>query len=104
MPGWGSAWCQVAAVLFLAGCAGGATETGGDAGSSIADAVVIRAGSESAGIGEEYAWIAAHRPGARVVGQALVIDDRKSYDILTIVKAGKTEDVYFDISGFLGRL
>jgi hypothetical protein len=79
------------------------TFTGGD-GSTPARAIIIEgAAGSSDGVASEYDWVAANRPGARVVGQALVQDGDKVYDLLTVQSGDRTEEIYFDITGFFGN-
>jgi len=79
---------------------GGAAEEG----TSYANAVVIMERSEGKGIDAEYKWIRQHYPGSRVKSQALVHENKKPYDILTIITAGGQEvPVYFDISHYFGK-
>lgn len=52
----------------------------------------------------EYQWIKANYPGSKVMGQALITDDTKQYDLLTIVTPTReTKKVYFDITSFFGK-
>lgn len=79
---------------------------GGDAeaGTSFANAVVIRESSETKGVNAEYKWIREHYPGSQVKRQSLTQNGKKPYDILTIVTAeGKELPVYFDISHYFGK-
>jgi len=73
-------------------------------GSSYQTAIVIKEQSELTGVPAEYAWLKANRPGWKAVGQALASHNGRPYDILTIRKGGKTEEIYFDISNFFGKL
>lgn len=66
-------------------------------------AIVIKAAGETDGIAQEYDWIARNRPGWTTETQALLIDGNKPYDMLIIRKGSQTEQIYFDISSFLGR-
>ncbi len=55
-------------------------------------------------IGEEYAWVAQHLPGARLVIQALTYHEERPFDVLTLeTESGDQRQVYFDISSFFGR-
>ena len=49
---------------------------------------------------EEYKYLSANYPGSRVLGQALVYDDKGTpYDILTVqMPDGKTVKYYFDVT------
>lgn len=77
---------------------------GGD-GSSLAKAIVIKgAHGESDGIQSEYDWIAVKLPGWKPVSQALLEDGGRYYDLLTLRKSGATREVYFDITGYFGRM
>jgi hypothetical protein len=73
-------------------------------GSSFQNAVVIKEKSESTGISAEYSWLAKNYPGYRSLGQSLVYDKNKPYDIIKIRTAdGKEKEIYFDISNFFGK-
>lgn len=73
-------------------------------GSSFADAVVINETSETTGVAAEYDWLKVHYPGYKTLGQSLVYNEGKPYDIIEIKTAdGKKEKVYFDISHFFGK-
>ena len=60
--------------------------------------------TEPTGVAAEHGWLKTNRPGWQLVQQTLAMDRGRPYDILTIRKSGKTEEVYFDISNFFGRL
>ena len=49
---------------------------------------------------EEYKYLSAKYPGSKVLGQALVYDDKGTpYDILTVqMPDGKTVKYYFDVT------
>ncbi len=51
----------------------------------------------------EYAWIEQNRPGAQVLGQALIQNGDKVYDLLTLRVDSREESLYFDITGFFGN-
>jgi len=73
-------------------------------GSSYEKAVFVKEKSETNGVHAEYAWVREHYPGSKNKGQALVFNNKKPYDILTIETADGTEKkVYFDISNFFGK-
>lgn len=77
---------------------------GGGDGSSLAKAVVIQgARGEADGVQSEYDWIAMNLPGWRPASQALLSDNKKTYDALTLRKGGESRIVYFDISAFFGK-
>lgn len=79
------------------------TYVGGD-GSSAQTAISIRgAHGEHDGIAAEYDWLKQHRPGWKPVMQRLVIEDGLLLDVLTIERAGKRQDLYFEISDFFGK-
>jgi hypothetical protein len=55
-------------------------------------------------VGEEYAWVAKNRPGARLVGQRVTDFEGVPLDVLTLgFESGDRRQVYFDISWFYGR-
>lgn len=73
-------------------------------GSSFANAVVINETTETTGVAAEYDWLKVHYPGYKTLGQSLVYNEGKPYDIIEIKTAdGKKEKVYFDISHFFGK-
>lgn len=72
---------------------------GPTAGSSPADAIIV--GS----VKEEYDWMLRNCPGFRPELQSLQFVHGKPYDVLTWGnKDGDKRTVYFDISGFFGKL
>ena len=72
---------------------------------SLASAVVIKGASgEFDGVQSEYVWLAQHLPGWRTVSQAVLEDGGRMYDRMTMQKSGTTRQVYFDITGFYGRM
>ncbi len=76
---------------------------GGD-GSSFVQAVIVKgATGEADGVQSEYAWLAKHRPGWKVVSQALRGDNGKFYDVIRVTNDGKSEKIYFDISDYWGK-
>jgi len=67
-------------------------------GSSFEKAIIAKS------IDSEYEWIRKEYPGSRVLGQALVQNDKKYYDVLTVkLSDGGTKKVYFDINSFFGK-
>jgi hypothetical protein len=67
-------------------------------GSSVEKAIVV------ASVDAEYQWLKKKYPGHKVNRQALLLKEKKPYDMLSITtKDGKTLDVYFDISSFFGK-
>jgi len=53
----------------------------------------------------EYAWLKEHYPGYKTTSQSLNNHDKKPFDIINIVTAsGEKKAVYFNISGFFGKL
>jgi len=56
-----------------------------------------------ADVSDEYAWVAAHLPGARLVSQAMGRRGDRPFDILTLqLPSGALQEIYFDISAFFG--
>jgi hypothetical protein len=79
------------------------TYEGGD-GTTVETAVIITGAEGSPdGVQSEYVWIEKNHPGAEVLGQALVQNGDKFYDVITIRKGGKDTEIYFDITGFFGK-
>ena len=73
-------------------------------GKSYETAIVIMEKSETPGVHAEYQWIREHYSNYKVSGQALKIRNKKPYDVITIeFTDGSKQDIYFDISKFLGH-
>jgi hypothetical protein len=73
-------------------------------GSSVEKAIIIIEKSESTGISAENDWIRKNYPGYRKVGQLLVFNKKRPYDIINIENAeGSAKSIYFDISAFFGK-
>lgn len=73
-------------------------------GSSFEKAIVIMEKSETVGVNAEYKWLKDNYPGCTTKGQALVFNNKRPYDILTIkTKDGEEKKIYFDISNFYGK-
>ncbi|HWB28817.1 MAG TPA: VCBS domain-containing protein [Chitinophagaceae bacterium] len=73
-------------------------------GSSYEKAIVIQEQHETSGVDAEYKWIREHYPGSKTKVQSLNYNNKKPYDVLTIVTADGTEKkIYFDISNFFGK-
>lgn len=94
----------LATVLVLASAASAdITYDGGD-GSTPETAVIITGAEGSTdGVKAEYLWIEANRPGAEVLGQVLLQNGDRLYDVLTIRIGGREEVIHFDITGFFGK-
>ena len=73
--------------------------SGGD-GLSKKNAVVLKSPSETRGIASEYAWVARHYPGSKVLEQALTTwQHGKRFDVLTVATAeGSQVELWFDIT------
>lgn len=102
-------------ILFLAGFISIAARAQADTamtppdslrdGSSFGKAVIIRAANETAGVHAEYQWIRDHFPDYDTRKQALISKKGVPYDVLTIRNPnGLVKTVYFDISGFYGKM
>jgi hypothetical protein len=74
-----------------------------EARSALSRAIVVPSKDTAGGIAWEYAWIRKNRPGWEPAGQALLEDQGRYYDLITLTKDGNTEDVLFDITGFFGK-
>jgi hypothetical protein len=82
----------------------GSKSSKGQDGSSLEKAIFINKNNEMEGIAAEYDWLKKHYPGYKNLGQSLVQNKGKSYDILKIKTAGgQTKSIYFDISKFFGK-
>ena len=74
-------------------------------GKSYKTAVVIQEKTETPGVHAEYQWIRDHYSNYKVTSQALRVIEKKPFDVISIEFAdGGKQDVYFDISKFLGHL
>jgi hypothetical protein len=80
-------------------------------GASLADAIVIKATNEEAGVRAEYAYLALHACDASGAGkwiapqQSLVSSGGKNYDKVSARCSVNnfTRDFYFDVSSFFGK-
>ena len=77
---------------------------GGD-GSSMEQAVIIKAPNNAAGVDAESDWIRKNHPGWRKGNQALVGGDGgKMYDRIDYTTPqGKTITIYFEVTDFFGK-
>ena len=74
-------------------------------GKSFETAIVINKKTEKEGINAEYQWIREHYSNYHVVKQAIVYNDDKRFDVITIeIADGSNQDIYFDITKFFGHL
>ena len=90
-----------ALTLALAGCV---TEPGPLAGTVARDGRSADRAVPVSGVDEEYAWLAANRPGWHLDRQDLQIGlFGRPYTVFTISRGGEVQKVYFDISGFYGK-
>jgi hypothetical protein len=92
-----------AAVVLAIG--GRATAQSGGDGSSIEQAIVITASSETQGIAAEREWVARNLPGWKMAGQALLHrPNGRSYDRLNLTGPNRAKkSIYFDITAFFGK-
>ena len=73
-------------------------------GTSFSNAVVIMVESESAGLKEEYKWLANNYPGYALVRRTHVKKSSRNYDIIRIkTQQGQIKDIYFDSTRFWGK-
>jgi hypothetical protein len=73
-------------------------------GTSYENAIVIKVTSESAGVQEEYKWLAESYPGYAVIRKTQTSKANKHYDIITFkTKNGEEKIVYFETTSFLGK-
>ncbi len=93
----------VAAALLAGAAVAEITYEGGD-GTAVETAIIITGATGSGdGVNSEYLWIEKTYPGAEVLGQALLQNGDRFYDVLTIRVGGKEQQVFFDITGFFGQ-
>jgi hypothetical protein len=82
----------------------GVSFAGGD-GSSIENAVIIKAPNELAGVRGEYNWIRKNRPGWQLEKQSMLNKGGKVYDKMDFqTPDGRRVTLYFDITDFVGKL
>ena len=81
-----------------------ATISGGD-GSSIENAVIIKAPDNFIGVRVEYAWIKKNCPGWQLERQSAFKSGNKIYDKMDFrTPDGRQKIIYFDITDFYGKL
>jgi hypothetical protein len=74
-------------------------------GTSVAHAIPINEPNEKAGVAAEYHWIGEHFPGYKRAGQALLNENGRYYDAIDITTtSGERKKIYFDITGFFGKM
>jgi hypothetical protein len=86
-----------------------ATPPPAGAGTSFADAIVVTASTEGAGVDAEYAYVARHPCAGgswKVTKQSLLTHGGKPYDVLDAAcsNGGGTRAFFFDISSFFGKM
>ena len=81
------------------------TFSGGE-GASLESAVVIDgARNEEEGVLAERYWVARRHPGWRSLRQALLPQDDRRYDLMEFAAPdGSAQTLYFDITGFFGKM
>ncbi|WP_298427242.1 hypothetical protein [uncultured Kordia sp.] len=73
-------------------------DSGKKDGSSVENAIKVKS------VPEEYAYVKKACQGCQLLGQALIFEDKKPYDVLKLKKPDGTEvSYYFDISSFYGK-
>ncbi len=73
-------------------------------GSSFDNAIVMKVQNESAGVEEEYKWLAENYPGYSTIRKTQASRIKKHYDIITIrTRDGEERSVYFDSTSFFGK-
>ncbi|NJM82707.1 MAG: hypothetical protein HC844_09540 [Tabrizicola sp.] len=95
----------LAATLLLAAVPAAFAEIryqGGDGSTAETAIVILGAEGSSDGIQAEYDWLSRMRPEAEVISQALIQDEGRYYDVLTVRSGGKEEQIHFDITEFFG--
>ena len=82
----------------------GISFAGGD-GSSIENAVIIKAPNELTGVRVEYDWIRRNHPDWQLENQSVLNRDGKVYDKMDFqTPDGRRATLYFDITDFFGKL
>ena len=70
-------------------------------GTSFDNAIVIKVKTESAGVAEEYRWLAETYPGYSTIRKTQASRENKHYDIITFkTREGIEKNAYFDITSF----
>lgn len=88
----------------MAATSSGVVYEGGD-GSSMEQAVIIKAPNHAAGVRAEYNWIRNNHPGWEMYRQALMHNKGKDYDRIDhTTPEGETNTIYFDITDFFSKL
>jgi hypothetical protein len=65
---------------------------------------IIKEKNETKGIKAEYEWLRKNYPGYEAKKQALIVQKKTPYDVITIVtENGEEKSIYFDISNFYGK-
>ncbi|MFI5130444.1 MAG: hypothetical protein ACHQFX_10655 [Chitinophagales bacterium] len=73
-------------------------------GTSFENAIVIKVQTESAGVAEEFKWLAQSYPGYSTIRKTQTVRGGKHYDIITFrTKDGAEKNAYFDTSSFFGK-
>ena len=73
-------------------------------GTSFSNPVMIMVQKESAGIDEEYKWLANNYPRYSLVRRTHVKRSSKHFDIIRIkTQQGLVKDIYFDSTRFWGK-
>ncbi|HLG39314.1 MAG TPA: hypothetical protein VI461_06585 [Chitinophagaceae bacterium] len=73
-------------------------------GVSFENAIVIKVTTESAGVKEEYRWLAQSYPGYSMIRKTQTSKGSKHYDVITFkTKNGEEKIAYFDITSFFGK-
>jgi hypothetical protein len=65
---------------------------------------VVGAKGESDGVDVEYKWLSEERRGWSRTDQATLNSGSEIYDMLTIHKGSKTQNICFDITDFFGKM
>jgi hypothetical protein len=117
-------WLLIIIILLVAGCESEQSQTtapakesqsagqptvratiaGGD-GSSLDEAVIIKAPDNFIGVRVEYAWIKKNCPGWQLERQSAFRAGNKIYDKMEFrTPDGRQKIIYFDITDFYGKL
>ncbi len=76
---------------------------GGD-GTSMKNAIIIKAPDNGTGVIGEYEWIRKNHPSWKLLKQSLIKDSGKIYDRLDFMTSdGSQKSIYFDITNFFGK-
>ena len=100
---WMIAICCLALSLSAAAPALAKVSYSGGKGTSIEDAVIIKAANTMEGILAEREYIERHFPGWQKKAQTLLDKGKRVYDEIKICRGLTCKSLYFDVTSFFGK-